>query len=116
MDLGLKNKIAVITGGSIGIGYAVAQAFAREGVHLALCARGEERVREAAQTISRKYGVKAVGVRADVSKAEDINNFVKEIEKEFGGVDILVNNAGTGSAEKIGSLSNSVGEEKRKQI
>jgi len=60
--------------------------------------------------------VKAVGVRADVSKAEDINNFVKEIEKEFGEIDILVNNAGTGSAEKIGSLSNSVGEEKRKQI
>ena len=101
MDLGLKNKIAVITGGSIGIGYAVAQAFAHEGVHLALCARGEERVKEVAQILQDKYGIRAIGVRADVSKAEDINNFVKEIEKEWEGVDILVNNAGTGSAEKI---------------
>jgi len=101
LDLGLKNKIAVITGGSIGIGYAVAQAFAQEGVHVALCARGEERAKEAAQALQNRYGIKAIGVRADVSKAEDIDNFVQEIEKEFEGVDILVNNAGTGSAEKI---------------
>lgn len=101
MDLGLKDKVAVITGGSIGIGYAVAQAFAREGVNLALCARGEERVKEAAQAISREYGVRAIGVKTDVAKAEDVNQFVKAIEREFGGADILVNNAGTGSAEKI---------------
>ena len=55
MDLGLKNKIAVITGGSIGIGYAVAQAFAQEGVHVALCARGEERVRSCSSYLP-KYG------------------------------------------------------------
>ena len=77
LDLGLKNKIAVITGGSIGIGYAVAQAFAQEGVHVALCAREKKEQREAAQALQNRYGIKAIGVRADVSKAEDIDNFVK---------------------------------------
>jgi NAD(P)-dependent dehydrogenase (short-subunit alcohol dehydrogenase family) len=101
MDLGLKDKVAVITGGSIGIGLAVANGLAAEGVNLALCARGEERVIGAAKTISDQYGTKAIGVSVDVSKSEDIDDFVVAIEKEFGGADILVNNAGTGSEETI---------------
>ena len=68
MDLGLKDKVAVISGGSVGIGLAVAEGLAQEGVHLALCARNEERLKTRAQEISSKYGVKALGVRADVSK------------------------------------------------
>jgi NAD(P)-dependent dehydrogenase (short-subunit alcohol dehydrogenase family) len=101
MDLGLKDKVAVITGGSIGIGLAVANGLAAEGVNLALCARGDERVMGAAKTISDQYGTKAIGVSVDVSKSEDIDDFVVAIEKEFGGADILVNNAGTGSEETI---------------
>jgi NAD(P)-dependent dehydrogenase (short-subunit alcohol dehydrogenase family) len=101
MDLGLKDKIAVITGGSVGIGLAVAQALAQEGVHLALCARDEARVVDTAKAISKNCGVRAIGVRADVSKAEDIARFVSAIEKEFGAADILINNAGTGSGETI---------------
>ncbi len=101
MDLQLKNKIACITGGSVGIGLGIAEGLAKEGTNLILCARNEERVHEVANNITVKFGVKAVGVKADVSKIDDIQNLVKEIEKTFGGVDILVNNAGTGSAEKI---------------
>lgn len=101
MDLGLKDKIAVISGGSVGIGLAIAEGLAQEGVHLALCARNEERVVNKTREISDKYGVKAIGVRADVSKAEDIARFVATVEKEMGGADILINNAGTGSNETI---------------
>lgn len=101
MDLELKDKIAIVTGGSIGIGLAVAEGLAQEGVHLALCARNKERVETIAREISQKYGVKAIGVATDVSRAEDIDQFIGETEKAFGGVDILINNAGTGSGETI---------------
>ena len=101
MDLQLKDKVAAIGGGSVGIGLAVAEGLAKEGVHLALCARNEERVKAKAKEISDRYGIKAIGISADVSKAEDINRFVTGIEQEFGGADILINNAGMGSNETI---------------
>lgn len=101
MDLQLKDKVAVISGGSVGIGLAIAEGLAQEGVHLALCARNEERLRARAQEISSKYGVKVIGVPADVAKADAIDNFVREVEREFGGADILIHNAGTGSNETI---------------
>lgn len=101
MDMGLKNKVAVITGGSVGIGLAVAEGLAAEGTNLLLCARDEARVAEKARYIADCYGVKAVGVAADVSKAADVDAVVARAGQEFGGVDILINNAGTGSNEKI---------------
>ncbi len=101
MDMELKHKIAVITGGSIGIGLAVAEALAKEGVQLALVARGEERVKQAAADIAKKYSVQAMGISADVAKEKDVSAVLAEVEKTFGGVDILINNAGTGSNETI---------------
>lgn len=101
MDLGLKDKVAVITGGSLGIGLAVAEGLAQEGVHVALCARNEERVCEAAQQIAAKHGVSTFALKADVSRADDLAQFVAEVEKTFGGADILINNAGTGGGETI---------------
>jgi NAD(P)-dependent dehydrogenase (short-subunit alcohol dehydrogenase family) len=101
MDLGLKDKVAVITGGSVGIGLAVAEGLAQEGTHLLLCARDGARVIEKANEISSKYSVKAVGLSADVSKASDTDRVAAEAEREFGGADILINNAGTGSNETI---------------
>lgn len=101
MDMQLQGKIAVISGGSIGIGLAVAEALAREGVHLALCARDGERALARAAEIGGKYGVQAFGAAADVSRAEDIDAFVAQVAEKFGGVDILINNAGTGSNETI---------------
>jgi 3-oxoacyl-[acyl-carrier protein] reductase len=101
MDLGLKNKVAVITGGSIGIGLAVAEGLAQEGVQLVLCARNEERLLSVVNQIKGKFGIKVIGVKADVAKGEDIAVVAARTEQEFGGADILINNAGTGSAEKI---------------
>lgn len=101
MDLGLKDQIAVITGGSVGIGLAVAQGLAQEGVHVVLCARDEKRVVEEANKIQEEFGVKTLGVPADVTKGADIDNLVTKIDQVFGGADILINNAGTGSNEKI---------------
>jgi NAD(P)-dependent dehydrogenase (short-subunit alcohol dehydrogenase family) len=101
MDLELDGKIAVITGGSVGIGLAVAEALAREGVNLVLCARDEARLRQKASEIGSKYDVQTLGVKADVSRTEDCDRVVAETQRVFGGADILINNAGTGSNEKV---------------
>jgi 3-oxoacyl-[acyl-carrier protein] reductase len=101
MDLNLKGKVAVITGGSIGIGLAVAEALAAEGVHLVLAARQPERLNAEAARISQHCGVKAVGVAGDVATTEAVGKVVLTAEREFGGADILINNAGTGSNETI---------------
>lgn len=101
MDTQLKGKIAVITGGSVGIGLAVAQGLAAEGVHVALIARDGDRARERAAEINATYGVRTLGVAADVSRAADCDRAVGEILAVFDGVDILINNAGTGSNETV---------------
>jgi len=101
MDLELRGKVAVITGGSEGIGFAVAEGLAHEGAHAVLIARDSGRVAERAAEIVTKYGVKALGIAADVSNAEDIARALAEIEQAFGGTDILINNAGTGTNETI---------------
>jgi NAD(P)-dependent dehydrogenase (short-subunit alcohol dehydrogenase family) len=101
MDLNLRGKVAVVTGGSVGIGLAIAQGLAKEGVQLALCARQEERVKRVAQSIQDQNGIRVIGIQADLSRENDIHHFVQEVLKEFQGVDILINNAGTGSEETI---------------
>jgi NAD(P)-dependent dehydrogenase (short-subunit alcohol dehydrogenase family) len=101
MDLQLKGKVALVTGGSVGIGLAVAEGLAREGVNLVLCARSEERLARECDRIARAAGVRALAVRADVGRAADVVELASRAEREFGGLDILVNNAGTGSAETI---------------
>jgi NAD(P)-dependent dehydrogenase (short-subunit alcohol dehydrogenase family) len=101
MDLDLKGKVAVITGGSVGIGLAVARGLAAEGVHLVLCARNEDRLQQEAGQIAAEFGVRAIGVAADVSRAQDIERIVGRVRAEFEGADILINNAGTGSEETI---------------
>lgn len=101
MDLGLKGKVAVITGGSVGIGLGIAEGLAEEGVNLVLCARNEDRLMEEVKKLNDKFDIKAVGVRADVVNTADIAQVVATTKKEFGGADILINNAGTGSEETI---------------
>jgi 3-oxoacyl-[acyl-carrier protein] reductase len=105
MDLGLKDKIALITGGSMGIGLAIAEGLAAEGVHLALCARDQKRLGDEAARIHSKYGVEAMGVAADLSKSADVERAVHETAARFGGLDLLVNNAGIGSNETVMNAS-----------
>ncbi|MBI4300103.1 MAG: SDR family oxidoreductase [Chloroflexi bacterium] len=95
MDLGLRGKAAIVTGGSRGIGRSIALGLAAEGCNVAICARSEEKLAATAAEI-RVAGVEALGIRADVTRPEDIEKVVKGTVAGFGRVDILVNNAGGG--------------------
>ena len=101
MDLHLRGKVAVITGGSVGIGLAVAEGLAAEGVDLVLAARGAERLREQSERIAGMHGVRVEPVACDVATVAGVAALVEGAARAFGGVDILVNNAGTGSNETI---------------
>lgn len=101
MDLGLSGKVAVITGGSVGIGLAIAEGLAAEGVSVILAARGGERAGAEATRIGNAYGVRALPVSCDVATAAGCAEIV-DAAASLGGADILVNNAGTGSNETIG--------------
>jgi 3-oxoacyl-[acyl-carrier protein] reductase len=94
VELGLKGKVAVVTGGSEGIGRATALKLAEEGAHVAICARRKEPLDNVASDI-QKFGVQGLAVTADMSKAEDVDRFMKAVIERFGRIDILVNNAGT---------------------
>ncbi|HET8726212.1 MAG TPA: SDR family oxidoreductase [Alphaproteobacteria bacterium] len=101
MDLGLKDKVAVITGASVGIGLAVSEGLAAEGVHVVMAARQEDRLSNEADRVARQYGVRTLAVACDVAAPGGTSDLVARTEEEFGGADILVNNAGTGSNETI---------------
>lgn len=92
MDLGLRGKVAVITGGSRGIGRATALAFADEGAHVAICARGAEALEATAKELSAK-GVKVHAQTADVAKPSELDAFLEATHKALGRVDVLVNNS-----------------------
>lgn len=94
MDLLLKGKRAIINGGSRGLGYAIAQGLAAEGVDLVLAARGEA-VLEAAATLAAESGRRVIGIRADSSDDASVQVMVAQAVAELGGVDILVNTAAT---------------------
>lgn len=94
MDLGLRGKVALVAGASQGMGRAIALGFAREGARVAICARGEARLRETAETIRREAGAEVLAMAADMSRAEDIQKFVAQTVERFGRLDIVVTNAG----------------------
>jgi 3-oxoacyl-[acyl-carrier protein] reductase len=94
VELGLKGKAAVVTGGTQGIGRATALQLAREGANVAICARNQERL-DAVRAELEKTGVQVVAMSADMGKAGDVERFMKAVADKFGRIDILVNNAGT---------------------
>jgi 3-oxoacyl-[acyl-carrier protein] reductase len=98
MDLGLEGRIAIITGGSDGLGRATAERLASEGCKVVICARREDHLRRVASDIAERTGADVLGVRADVSLAADIERLVETTSNHFGGVDILINNAGQSAA------------------
>jgi 3-oxoacyl-[acyl-carrier protein] reductase len=95
MDLGLRGRYALITGGSHGIGRSIALGLAEEGANVAICARGKDRVQTVVDELRTK-GVKALGIVADAVKPADIDRVMGEIEREWGALQILVNNVGGG--------------------
>ena len=101
MDLELGGKVAVVTGASVGIGLAIAEGLAAEGVHLVLAARGGERLEAEATRIAGRHGVRAVAVACDIGTADGVDRLIGATLSEFQGADILINNAGAGSNETI---------------
>ncbi|MDQ3487399.1 MAG: SDR family oxidoreductase [Acidobacteriota bacterium] len=96
MDLGLGDKIAIVTGSSRGLGLASARALVAEGCRVCICARGEERLAEAAlevEAVAKKPGLVAA-VQADVSTEAGVQLLIERTVETFGGLDILVNNVG----------------------
>ncbi len=94
MDLGLENKIAIVNGASQGIGYAIAQTLAEEGARVAISARREPALGDAARRLEGETGGEIYPVQGDIRRAEDCERIVDETLERFGGVDILVNNDG----------------------
>jgi 3-oxoacyl-[acyl-carrier protein] reductase len=93
MDLNLKGKRAVITGGSRGIGRAIAETFAEEGCNVAICARTEDQLNVAVDALKAK-GVSAFGGTVDVTDEASLKNWVAAAGEQLGGIDILVSNVG----------------------
>jgi 3-oxoacyl-[acyl-carrier protein] reductase len=96
MDLGLTDKVGIVTGSSRGLGLASARALVAEGCRVCLCARGEERLAEAAlevEAAARRPGMIAT-VQADVSTIDGVERVIEHAVETFGGLDILVNNVG----------------------
>jgi 3-oxoacyl-[acyl-carrier protein] reductase len=93
MDLGLKGKVALVTGASKGIGKAIAEEFAKEGAPVSICARGQHDLTTTAEEL-RQYGVTVVATPADVTKADEVQQVIEATLKHCGRIDILVNNAG----------------------
>ena len=92
MDLGLKGKKAIVTGGTRGIGRAIAETLAAEGVDVAICARNQDQVDEAVAALS-KLGVKATGGVADIADGAGLKKWIADTAKAMGGLDMLVANA-----------------------
>ncbi len=105
MDLRLTGKRAIVTGGSRGIGRAIAHVLAREGCDLVICARNEKALVVTAAEIASATGRKVSATVADTSKAKDIEAMVEGAVRTLGGIDILVNNAaavgGRGKADTL---------------
>ena len=95
MDLKIKGKYALVTGGSHGIGRAIALALADEGCNVAICARDKDRIENTAAELKAK-GVDVLGITADVMLKSDIENVLKTIINKWGTIHILINNVGGG--------------------
>src|SRR5262252_1291348 len=107
MDLELKDKVAIITGGTQGIGRATALRLAREGARVVIAARGKERLDAVAEEI-RTAGGMVVAVQADVAKPTDCERVVAAALRGFGRIDILVNNAGTSLTGEFESVTDAL--------
>jgi len=107
MDLGLTGKVAIVTGGSRGLGLAAAKALAAEAAHVVICARGEEQLQKAANEIQQQAsaGTRALTIAADVSTEAGVRSVVDFAIASFGRLDVLVNNVGLGRGAGLEATS-----------
>lgn len=97
MDLGLRGKFALVTGGSHGIGRDIALSLASEGCNVAICARNKQRLVKVGEEIKNK-GVNAIGICADATKLTDIERVMEKINETWGKLHVLINNVGGGGS------------------
>jgi 3-oxoacyl-[acyl-carrier protein] reductase len=105
MDLGLKGRGVIVAASSQGIGLAAAESFAREGAQVAMCARNESTLREAADTIRSETGAEVYAAPLDVTDSARVQHFVEDVAKRFGRIDVCVTNAGGPPAKNFLSIS-----------
>jgi 3-oxoacyl-[acyl-carrier protein] reductase len=105
VDLGIRGKVALVSASSRGLGRAIAEELAQEGVNLVVCARGEDALRKTAGEIRKSSGVEVVDVAADVSERAGVDRVVRAAFDKFGKVDILVTNSGGPPSGSFESLS-----------
>jgi len=101
----LEGKVAVVTGGTRGIGYCIAQALLAEGARVFLCGRDSARLRAALESLAATAGDRVDGTVADVRRYEDCRTLIQDAATRFGGLDILVNNAGIGIMKPVDQLT-----------
>lgn len=95
MDLGLREKVAIVTGSSDGIGFTAAHTLAGEGAQVVLCARREPKLLEARDRIAEETGAEVLAVQCDVRRLDDVQRLVARTLQQFGAIHILINNAGS---------------------
>ena len=100
MELGLRGKVALVTGASRGIGRAIAATLATEGCRVAICARGAERLEETAGEL-RALGAEVLAQAVDATDGAALEGFVRSAEERFGRIDVLVNNVGGGGQDRF---------------
>lgn len=110
IDLGIAGRVAIVTGGSAGIGMATARLLAAEGARVVICARDKARLEGAAQQIAQETNGQLEAVAADVRDAGEIEKLFSAARQAFGPVSILVNNAGTAAAGRFNTVSDEVWE------
>lgn len=116
MDLGIRGKVAIVAAASQGLGRAIAEELAAEGVSLVLCARGSDALEHTAASIRSSTGVDVVAVAADVSKPEDVTRVVLAAIHRFSRVDILVTNSGGPPSGMFESLTPAMWDEAARLI
>jgi NAD(P)-dependent dehydrogenase (short-subunit alcohol dehydrogenase family) len=105
MDLGLAGKVAIVTGGSRGVGKAITQELAQEGADVVVCARQRGALEEAARAVAQATGRRIIPITADTTSWESVTRLVETTLAELGHIDILVNNAATPGGLVRGALA-----------
>src|SRR5262245_45796827 len=113
MDLGLKGKRAIVTGGSLGIGKAIARELAREGVDVVIVARTKDQLEATARELASETGRRIIALPTDVTSKAQVDGMVAQAAAQLGGVDILVNSGSPpgGSPGAVGPIESVVDED-----
>jgi NAD(P)-dependent dehydrogenase (short-subunit alcohol dehydrogenase family) len=101
----IAGKVVIVTGGTRGIGRAIAERMLSDGARVAICSRSRESVDSTVAALEASGAKRVFGAQADVTRPEDVKRFFQQVDQAFGGTDILVNNAGEAVFRKVGEMS-----------